>query len=910
MNPNIARKCNLAFKSTPASLTTDKQLPAYIDNVKDHCIQCPVSSWFLRLPSGGGMWEDDFVNNVKQRLVQDAALSDSGWHEWTKPIDPKMKKKLGITTKEDIRYSAVVRISRAVTAAVVALKPGAQPTTRMDFTPTRSTTGRLQMPIYKPDARNVVIKPLEHFEHARPRPTASRKTSGINSDSDSDSDSDEDEDEDEDGNGNGNGEPKLPNTLGYCAAIAEFKMNSNPVEVAKNIGQMVRGGSMIMHDSPDRCFVLGLSIEDRSTRLWKFDRGMIFVSYAFNCDNDPIPLIRYMIYTLFANIEQLGYDPTVTRITESGSNPPRVAFIYKVPGGHRRTVGSPISEVRASLLISSGVRVWVVVECDENGRVIDGAKEQVLKDFYPWHNARTESDIQAEIVQRLEVVDTELQASDPETYSRADAMRRSFLTIVAEQTLSTGGDRNDPHTTTLKPQDAKRLRWHGMYRAALASTAVSAGLSPLPGSGVSQPPAGVSNPKSPPSAASRNKSKPQDQQSMPHSEPSPPEKNIPLTHARRAHRRLVYEEKCIALYDVDNLKVVFDLASQFVFALDLFRQAGYLHRDISGGNCLAFPDDSTRTGYAAKLADLESCKPYHAAADALHDPVSATLDFIAAEAGLEDFRFLPGASDKPENKPKKFSSMDAWVKKNANKLAGPSRISKPEADKANRPTWHWTPYNDLETMKWLTFWFITSRFPGRLTSSPFSVSQYDNWRSWFHDTFSPSTKGYLARLDILRDGYPTPAHLEVLKKCKWNPELLGVIHGILTYGVRKLVPAYMEAQKQELGEDNRFPIAGFTDEPYLELIGLLDEAIDKMEEKQISGEVTKMSELEPPVESGKRQREDDADPDATLDDSDANRASTSKRNRTNDTNPAISQPRSGAPSSKQRSSANKGKGRM
>ncbi|KAG6841660.1 hypothetical protein H0H87_011611, partial [Tephrocybe sp. NHM501043] len=104
-------------------------------------------------------------------------------------------------------------------------------------------------------------------------------------------------------------------------------------------------------------------------------------------------------------------------------------------------------------------------------------------------------------------------------------------------------------------------------------------------------------------------------------------------HHTRAHVRTVYAEVCRSIYELrdyatvvralrDNVKGTFQysyttniIADRMFLALWYLRKAGYVHRDVSAGNCL--------WGIASekgKLSDLEYARPYDELS--MHDPLT------------------------------------------------------------------------------------------------------------------------------------------------------------------------------------------------------------------------------------------------------------------------------------------------
>ncbi|KAF6759410.1 hypothetical protein DFP72DRAFT_885107 [Ephemerocybe angulata] len=71
----------------------------------------------------------------------------------------------------------------------------------------------------------------------------------------------------------------------------------------------------------------------------------------------------------------------------------------------------------------------------------------------------------------------------------------------------------------------------------------------------------------------------------------------------------VFEEVCTALDDLQTLGEVMDIMKQTLLPLQLMMLAGWVHRDISSGNILAFREHSNAP-WTVKLADLEYAKKW------------------------------------------------------------------------------------------------------------------------------------------------------------------------------------------------------------------------------------------------------------------------------------------------------------
>jgi len=612
--------------------------------------------------------------------------------------------------------------------------------------------------------------------------------------------------------------------------IAEYKLNKGPVSVLENNKQMLRGASILLYSSPDRRFVLGLSIERRSTRLWRFDRGVILVSEAFDCDKKPGPLIRYLLHASFASPIQLGFDPTVTR-AEQAETEKWPDYIYWVGDECFRTVSNPLSESRARLVISSAVRVWVVKKCNEKGEIEPNAEENVLKDYWVYDDARSERAIQTDILERLADLDKADQDKGmPGT--RCETMQELLLTIIADEAVIIAGRQS---ATASKPASALQVSFMESDDPQSEDEIET-----------SAPAAHAKSPAVSLSSQAKSGSLRQETRSLPSSgtmqAPGPLK---PLLHSVKFQRRTVVKEKCLPMYDLSELVPALSVALDTCNALNLLRQAGYLHRDISGGNVMAW--DSRRGNgsplWRGKLADLETCKPYDKVS--LHDPVSATLEFMAVEAAMGKFLFLPVGTPVKLKAPRVPRHNPNAVLPRPDQLStnvpnSQRRPAKPRAGNASRPAptepvWHWNPYHDLEALYWLVVWWIMTYYPcpdddDDCVEDDAVARYHSEWESTYASMFRSGFEP-LKRVEVLREydpKNPQPSLVyKVLERSGWNMEILEILRETIDFGPELLVPAHRAAQATSLSgdTDRKFDISAFQGKPYTLFHDILEDAI-------------------------------------------------------------------------------------
>ncbi|KAJ3895751.1 hypothetical protein GG344DRAFT_72753 [Lentinula edodes] len=160
------------------------------------------------------------------------------------------------------------------------------------------------------------------------------------------------------------------------------------------------------------------------------------------------------------------------------------------------------------------------------------------------------------------------------------------------------------------------------------------------------------------------------------------------THMLRKHVRSVVNEEC----------------------LDLFRIAGFVHRDLSGGNTLFFEGRGI-------ISDLEYAKRYNEVSS--HDPKTSTPDFMAAEYQANFFFFLPSRTDATAEL---FKLQDEWF--------APHFV------------------HDVESVYWQYLWFLHNRIPK--TPEP-SQSALEKVKRQAGRYFGHSIDGNQDRFEVIRN---------------------------------------------------------------------------------------------------------------------------------------------------------------
>ncbi|KAH6918169.1 hypothetical protein BKA70DRAFT_1246443 [Coprinopsis sp. MPI-PUGE-AT-0042] len=601
-----------------------------------------------------------------------------------------------------------------------------------------------------------------------------------------------------------------------CAAVTEFKKSDGPADRAQNEEQVVAGAYMLAFNDPRRTHVYALSMEKHSTRLWCFDRAAIRASPRFDCNEFPEYLIRFFLYMTFADKRQLGFDPTVQRriVTDELS-----VYIYKCGQGYYRTVGPPISEDDALFLTSRGVRTWKVKKCDKDGIDEAGGSFRVLKDFWLYVDRPSESKIRAQVYENEALNDMER------------AVLRSLMTEIIEDeivSVEVGG----------VPVDAQTLP------VGLPETYdFDDFLSPIP--------------KEPlPRVIRSSRSDSVDMVAA----AAPPRYKVKLTP--RCHRRMLTKELCIPLYTMCDpfprdsppakLRDFFQVAADLSTGLRLFKKAAFMHRDISGGNCMAYWDPD-RAKWMAKLHDCEYGKTYNSMSAS--DPITGTVIFSPVETKLRTFAYAPPQEpDLPEAQYDDdvaalyndgSANLDKTPRSSPSSLddtpanCDATRDSVPDAAKpfndsleAERNPFHYHPYYDLEALFWVVIWVILNYLMVTNPSVTLQGSFLEDWRERSLQIFN--AKDFAERTALFERPKAMDNLIATLRRWGWSDAVMTICHPVMHFR-STLFQTYVELQSQPLDDGACWKLDKFKNGPYMAFRGRCRTASQQLTKLEAAG---------------------------------------------------------------------------
>ncbi|KAF8891895.1 hypothetical protein CPB85DRAFT_1331961, partial [Mucidula mucida] len=303
----------------------------------------------------------------------------------------------------------------------------------------------------------------------------------------------------------------------------------------------------------------------------------------------------------FASLEDLGYDPTVERVRVGDSK--KIQYRFTIGDKVYQTTGI-IYELNLDL-VTRATRVWSVVELDSNYLAIGTPK--VLKDVWLYFDATPESDIYNAIFAALRQLDEDGSVPENERppplqsgSSLEQDAKHYFMTIVSDSVVMINGQPDEA-------QEPPAGYLEFFYTEEEDKFAMEAALE-----GTQRGDVDGNTPTL----------KRADGEAYP--------------HKKRTHRRIVFAELCHTLYRVSTYAAFTKGLAQLVYGLEYMRLAGFVHRDISPGNCLIFEGQT-------KISDLEYTRPYAAPGHGAAPLPYGTPGFMAVEYQMQKHEFKPKA---------------------------------------------------------------------------------------------------------------------------------------------------------------------------------------------------------------------------------------------------------------------------
>ncbi|KAH9476740.1 hypothetical protein JR316_0010655 [Psilocybe cubensis] len=483
------------------------------------------------------------------------------------------------------------------------------------------------------------------------------------------------------------------------AVVMEHKLSES--QKRQNALQAVSANVQIMNDDVRRMFTFGITAEQRNVTLWYHGRSHSAASHTFDFTENPKLFIQVLIAFSFATEEELGYDPTVT--LEGDGN-----YTFKLP----ESLGSkdfrlfrtlePLSLYRSNNITGRMARVYKVVEVSESGEVL--GDPLVLKDVWLDSSAETEKQIQEAIFDDIERFwnstdePTELKMIKEAHKQIVDdgSYKKYFLQIVLDhigrETKMTAEGGIATQRLLVEPELPPHILRFGTENEESQFLNDQAS--------VDTHPIASQFPESP---------------------------VVPRKYSPKRQYRVLFKEVCKTSGRLATLGEVVNVLLQILTPIQLLFCAGWVHRDISSGNILAFKKNLESKGpWLAKLSDLEYAKkfPLQNGSKRAGNPKTGTPYFMPLEVMMSSYLFSSDhdkrITAREHGTPSSFPAHNPLDIEEARYLERGANLER-KAQETPAIAETGVAHNfqhDLESIWWILFWNICCRLDPE-QSTPF-----------------------------------------------------------------------------------------------------------------------------------------------------------------------------------------------
>ncbi|KAI6111315.1 hypothetical protein F5141DRAFT_776336 [Pisolithus sp. B1] len=359
----------------------------------------------------------------------------------------------------------------------------------------------------------------------------------------------------------------------------EFKKSEGDAEGEDCEKRVIQSLHHIMYSDPCRRATFGITTEDAQMKFWFTCRAATLVSKPFDFFMEPEHLIYFCCCLAFANVHELGWDPTIRSVCVGGETQYDITVCTDEGKNLVYQTTKVISAFSAKALRGNGTRVFEARLKSQDGKLVKDAELVVLKDTWRDCDLDREDKI-------LEQIFADLRAK--QGINQEAEARKYFLTVLAAGNVMVDGKIDGTDSLlcmTDLPADCTS------YPLKPTRTGDLPSLPPLPS----------------------------------------PAKRSTVLH--RTHSRLVFKEVCQPIYEVRSLDLVFETLQDARKALQFMHCVNWVHRDVNVANVLC-------AGSTGKLADLEYAKCMDSTTT--HRQLQMeTPDFVACEVEAQKYLFIP-----------------------------------------------------------------------------------------------------------------------------------------------------------------------------------------------------------------------------------------------------------------------------
>uniref|UniRef100_D8PKK7 Protein kinase domain-containing protein n=1 Tax=Schizophyllum commune (strain H4-8 / FGSC 9210) TaxID=578458 RepID=D8PKK7_SCHCM len=391
------------------------------------------------------------------------------------------------------------------------------------------------------------------------------------------------------------------------AVTYEWKLEQNAEAIANNDAQTIGATGHIMFNDVTRAWHYSVTIEKASVRLWCHSRGHTGMSKRFDMHTAPRELIHFILFSTYSTKKQLGFDPRTTRVIDDKG---QLQYRFTV---RRIDSDDPddqylvwqttriLDERSAGELYSRAMRVYAIKPVGEDGKVVQGARERVKRDFWVFAHTKQEKVIQQDILKKI--------AASLEPGEDLHDIEQHFMRFLTDEIVAEAPP---------PPADSERY-WFADRRNPAGKQSSKARIT----NNSLRSEAGEGGP-----SGSEDEDEDEDEELELHG---------------KVRIESIYDELCEDMYHVDDPAEYFYALSICVKILSYLRRAGYLHRDISPGNFLLYflarQATAVSKRFVIKIADLEYAKEYLTVSR--HDPITGTAQYMAVEVQSRSHLLVP-----------------------------------------------------------------------------------------------------------------------------------------------------------------------------------------------------------------------------------------------------------------------------
>ncbi|KAF9806331.1 hypothetical protein IEO21_08711 [Rhodonia placenta] len=487
------------------------------------------------------------------------------------------------------------------------------------------------------------------------------------------------------------------------AVSAEYKKMENTTTRDDDVQKIVWSMHHCMREDARRRFTYGLTIENKTMRMWFCSRTELLVSEPINFILQHHKVVHFFVAMMYAAEHEAGWDPTIQYVWKNDKkngelvldddDDPRLDIDVQDGNGkvvRYRTIRW-LSDDGANGLRGRGTRVWEVCILSDDGE--EGVDRFALKDQW---------------------IDADRQREGMIIYQLRNAKTSDAAKRVIEQSLLTVEHHGDVYVEGMLDHTRNLMTRRGEPRSRIRFK-----LQELPENGVKETTAAKATKRT--------------QAGVGHYQ-SPEELTTPSvekveTYHPKVHYRIVFKEVCKPIHEYTSLKDVFDILVNAVVVLLILHELGWVHRDISIGNLLGFIINGV---LYCKLSDLEYAKPMD---DRLgHEIRTGTRSFMSVEVNDMEYCFLPSESQEANaDGAKPFPSVAnptqdqmksielAIDRAESMRCGNPEKIVVPIRKVGPIVPFRYNPLHDIESLWWVAIYFVFNRSVVQVGGEPPSM---------------------------------------------------------------------------------------------------------------------------------------------------------------------------------------------